>query len=501
METSSLTYFFNQPHQNGFLVFTLGILFILTVYHFLLYFQHKDKLYLLYSGYTFFIILSQLQYLREGFLFEFLQPISQIAKYPEVYTETYYFIYTFFAFKFLDIKKELPLWYSRCFKGVYVIMIYCVLKLLFYLTTGNYKFVYQGYFYFTIMMTVLGIVMYVPFFKSKSKLKYYMIIGSMVLFATSVSSLLYYLHLKGIGERIEPAYSILYAGFILENILFSLGLGHKQKLILEERNESQTQLIKQYAENEELRKEVQKKLELDIEALNKEAEIKKLEAIKIQYDKELAELTVATLRNQMNPHFIFNSLNSIKRYIIDNDKKEAVFYLNKFSKLIRKILGSTTQIESSLREELEILELYMSIENTRLDNTVNFSISIDEAINPIIIKVPPLITQPFIENAIWHGLALKKTNRQLKVEVLKANKHQVQIDIIDNGIGRVKSKEIKERKIHKRTSVGIKLTEERLQHFAKNYQHKSGVVFTDLYMKNKPAGTKVSIIIPLIAKR
>ena len=498
METSSLTYFFNQPHQNGFLVFTLGILFILTVYHFLLYFQHKDKLYLLYSGYTFFIILSQLQHLREGFLFEFLQPISQIAKYPEVYTEMYYFIYAFFAFKFLEIKKELPLWYSWCFKGLYVIMAYCVLKLLFYVTTGNYKFVYQGYFYFTMMMTVLGIVMYVPFFKSKSVLKYYMISGSMVLFIASISSLLYYLHLIEVGKKVETAYSILYIGFILENIIFSLGLGHKQKLILEERNESQKQLIQQYAENEELRKEVQKKLELDIETLNKQTELKMLEAVKMQYDKELAELKVATLRNQMNPHFIFNSLNSIKRYIIDNDKKEAVFYLNKFSKLIRKILASTIDTESSLQEELEILELYMSIENTRLDNTVDFSLSVDEALNLRMIKVPPLITQPFIENAIWHGLALKKGNRKLTVQVFKVNENQVQIDIVDNGIGRVRSREIKEKKIHQRSSVGIKLTEERLQHFAKNCKSKSTIVFTDLYAKNQPAGTKVSLLIPLI---
>ena len=157
-----------------------------------------------------------------------------------------------------------------------------------------------------------------------------------------------------------------------------------------------------------MREKVQKKLELDIETLNKQTELKKLEAIKMQYDKELAELKVATLRNQMNSHFIFNSLNSIKRYIIDNNKVEAVFYLNKFSKLIRKILGSTIDTESSLQEELEILELYMSIENTRLDNTVDFSLSVDEALNLRMIKVPPLITQPFIENAIWHGLALKK---------------------------------------------------------------------------------------------
>ena len=498
METSSLTYFFNQPHQNGFLVFTLGILFILTVYHFILYFQHKDKLYLLYSGYTFFIFLSQLQWIKEGFLFHFFKPVEEIIRFPEVFTEAYYIIYCYFAFSFLEIKKELPWWYKKCFQWLYVIVAYCTLKLVVFIITGNRMVLYKGYFFFTIMMSALGIVMYIPFFKSKSKLKYYMIIGSMVLFITSVSSLLYYLHLKGIGERVESAYSILYIGFILENIIFSLGLGHKQKLILEERNKSQKQLIKQYAENEQLREKVQKKLELDIEALNKQTELKKLEAVKMQYDKELAELKVATLRNQMNPHFIFNSLNSIKRYIIDNDKKEAVFYLNKFSKLIRKILASTIDTESSLQEELEILELYMSIENTRLDNTVDFSLSVDETLNLRMIKVPPLITQPFIENAIWHGLALKKGNRKLTVQVFKVNENQVQIDIVDNGIGRVRSREIKEKKIHQRSSVGIKLTEERLQHFAKNYKSKSTIVFTDLYEKNQPEGTKVSLLIPLI---
>jgi len=498
LKESALTYFLSEPHQNGFLTFTLGVLFILTVYHFLLYFQHKDKLYLLYSGYTFFIILSQLQHLREGFLFEFLQPISEVVKYPEVYTEMYYFIYAFFAFKLLNIKKELPLWYKRCFKWLYVIIIYCVLKLMVFIIIGNWDILKKGYLLFTIAMSILGIVMYIPFFKSKSKLKYYMIIGSMVLFITSVTSLLYYLSLIKQGQSIEAAYSILYIGFIVENIIFSLGLGHKQKLILEERNESQQQLLKQYAENEELREKVQKKLELDVEALSKQAEIKKLETAKIQYDKELAELKVSTLRNQMNPHFIFNSLNSIKRYIIDNDKKEAVFYLNKFSKLIRKILASTIETESSLQEELEILELYMSIENTRLDNTVDFSLSVDESLNLTLIKVPPLITQPFIENAIWHGLALKKGNRKLTVQVLKVNENQVQIDITDNGIGRVKSREIKEKKIHKRTSVGIKLTEERLQHFAKNCKSKSNIIFTDLYTQNKPTGTRVSILIPLV---
>ncbi|MCB0447108.1 MAG: histidine kinase, partial [Gelidibacter sp.] len=199
----------------------------------------------------------------------------------------------------------------------------------------------------------------------------------------------------------------------------------------------------------------------------------------------------------MNPHFIFNSLNSIKRYIIDSEKEHAVFYLNKFSKLIRKILASTMEKESSLAEELETMKLYVNIENIRFNNTINFELNVDDTLNLSSIKLPSLITQPFIENAIWHGLSLKENNRTLMLNVQKINENQLKIDIIDNGIGRDKSAEIKKKKLLKRTSIGIKLSEERLKHFSENYKSASDIQFTDLYDKNTPIGTKVTLLIPL----
>ncbi|MCB0463785.1 MAG: histidine kinase, partial [Flavobacteriaceae bacterium] len=284
---------------------------------------------------------------------------------------------------------------------------------------------------------------------------------------------------------------------ILENVLFSLGLGHKQKLILQERDIAKNKLINQLKENEELRKKVQKQLEQDVEALNKQAQIERLESIKIKYDKELAELKVSALRSQMNPHFIFNSLNSIKRYIIDNEKENAVFYLNKFSKLIRKILASTIEKESTLEEEIETIKLYVNIENIRFNNTIDFELNIDETLNTNSIKIPSLITQPFIENAIWHGLSLKKDNKKLTLNIQKLNESQLQIDIIDNGIGRQKSTEIKKKKLLQRNSVGISLSEERLEHFSKDYNSSSDIFITDLYDNKTPIGTKVTLLIPL----
>ncbi|MDG5491216.1 sensor histidine kinase [Psychroserpens sp. SPM9] len=497
MEEGLTSYFFNYPFQNGFLTFTIGILFILSVFHFLLYFQHKDKLYLLYSGYTFFIIFSQLHHFTEGFIYELFLPIQKVTQYPMVATELYFVIYVLFTFKFLDIKTELPKWHKWSFKVLYAIIVYCLIVVFIYVFKGNIEILLEGYFYFTIPMTLFGLVLYIPFFKSESPLKYYVIIGSLILFITSVWSILYYFKLQNNEQSIEPSYSILYIGFILENVLFSLGLGHKQKLILDDRNSSKNQLIKQLKENDELRKKIQAQLEQDVKQLSKQAEIEKLEAIKMKYDKELAELKVSALRSQMNPHFIFNSLNAIKRYIIDNEKENAVFYLNKFSKLIRKILASTTEKETSLDEELETMQLYVNIENIRFNNSIDFKIDIDDTLNLSAIKLPSLITQPFIENAIWHGLSLKEDNRKLHLNIQKSNENQLKIDIVDNGIGRQKSTEIKNKKLLKRTSLGVKLSEERLKHFSENYENSSNIYFTDLYDKNVPIGTKVTLLIPL----
>ena len=497
MEQDLTHYFFNYPFQNGFLTFTIGILFILTVFHFLLYFQHKDKLYLLYSCYTFFIIFSQLHHFTEGFLYELFSPIQNLPLFSIIATEGYFIIYVIFAVKLLDLKTQLPNWHKWCFRALYVISTFCVIVLISYLFSGNKNILLEGYFIFTIPMTVLGLILYIPFFKVKSSLKYYIIIGSFLLLLSSHTSLFYYLELIAKGLSIEPAYSILYIGFILENALFSLGLGHKQKLILDERDSSKSKLINQLKENEILKNKIQEQLEREVNTLNKQAEIEKLETIKMKYDKEFAELKVSALRSQMNPHFIFNSLNSIKRYIIDNEKENAVFYLNKFSKLIRKILASTMQKETSLEEEIETMKLYVYIENIRFNNSIDFTLNIDDTLNLSAIKLPSLITQPFIENAIWHGLSLKKEHRKLTFSVQKLNATQLQIQITDNGIGRKKSTEIKKNKLLKRTSYGIKLSEERLQHFSESYTSSYNISFVDLYENNIPTGTEVMLIIPL----
>ncbi|WP_412561830.1 tetratricopeptide repeat protein [Winogradskyella sp. MIT101101] len=217
----------------------------------------------------------------------------------------------------------------------------------------------------------------------------------------------------------------------------------------------------------------------------------------LEQDKQILTLEQDMLRSQMNPHFIFNSLNSIKLYIINNEKENAVYYLNKFSKLIRKILIASKEKETTLHDELETMKLYMNIENIRFDNEIDFNINVDESINTEVTKVPSLILQPFLENALWHGLSSKHDNKKIDLNVFKNSSDYITVEIIDNGIGRIASKRIKDNKKLKRKSVGIDITKARLANFSKAFQNSYTLDIDDLYESNTPSGTRVTLNIPV----
>ena len=217
------------------------------------------------------------------------------------------------------------------------------------------------------------------------------------------------------------------------------------------------------------------------------------------YEKKAISLEQNMLRSQMNPHFLFNSLNSIKLYIINNDKKNAVHYLNKFSKLVRRILDGSTLKETTLAEELETVELYLNIENIRFSEGINYSITLENGIDPNRVKIPSLVLQPFLENAIWHGLSAKEGEKNLWVNIAKKDDAHILISITDNGLGRAASKKIKENRILKRKSVGIDITKERLANFAQDYQYGFDIEIIDLFDEvGNAKGTKVALEIPTI---
>lgn len=199
---------------------------------------------------------------------------------------------------------------------------------------------------------------------------------------------------------------------------------------------------------------------------------------------KISETELKALRAQMNPHFIFNSLNSIADYIHKNDPKSADYYLAKFAKLMRGILENSEEKEIPLSEEIKTLELYLQLEAARLKNKFTYEIIIEEGIHPDITMVPPLILQPFVENSIWHGLSKKEGNGQLLVKITKAG-NLLSLKIEDDGIGR------KNTESHTK-SYGMKLTQERIALFDKLKNPGVDVLVTDL-----EKGTRVEIKLPL----
>ncbi len=215
--------------------------------------------------------------------------------------------------------------------------------------------------------------------------------------------------------------------------------------------------------------------------------------LRSDYEIRLNELENSALRTQMNPHFIFNSLNTINSFINSNERERAHQYISKFSKLIRLILDHSREKKITLSNELEVVDLYVQLERIRFDNKFAYKLDIAESIETDNIEVPPLIIQPFIENAILHGLLPLGSGGVLQIEVSKVEQHLL-LSISDNGIGREKAREQRLPVKAKHKSHGLEITSKRIELFNSEHQFEGKVVIVDL--KNdagQPAGTRVEI--------
>jgi hypothetical protein len=213
----------------------------------------------------------------------------------------------------------------------------------------------------------------------------------------------------------------------------------------------------------------------------------------IESNKKAAEYKLMALRSVMNPHFLFNSLNSIQYFITKNDREQALTYLAMFAKLIRSILNSSIANYNSLLEEIEILRLYVNLESLRFMNKFKTEFEIDAALRNEEVLIPSLLLQPYIENAIIHGLFHKKGKEGiLKITFRKMGKKVLCI-VEDNGIGRANALEIKQgNNLHK--SIGMLVTKERIDLI--NNDDQVSVVITDLFdIENQPSGTKVEVLV------
>jgi ligand-binding sensor domain-containing protein len=214
---------------------------------------------------------------------------------------------------------------------------------------------------------------------------------------------------------------------------------------------------------------------------------------------EMSKIELKALRSQMNPHFIFNSLNAIQHYIFNTKSDEAIKYLNKFARLVRIILSNSEKQTVTVGEDLDALKLYLELEQMRFEGKFDYEVVVDQSVDPDYDIMPPLLMQPYVENAILHGLNPKPGKGKLNIRLHSENNFLI-CTITDNGIGREGAAEIRRTMpLKNHQSFGMKITEDRLRILNAINNSQLSVTITDLRDENgRPAGTQVELFVPLV---
>jgi LytS/YehU family sensor histidine kinase len=220
--------------------------------------------------------------------------------------------------------------------------------------------------------------------------------------------------------------------------------------------------------------------------------------VELGYRNRMQSLEQASLNSSMNRHFIFNSLNAIQFYINREDKRAANKYLSSFAKLIRKNLDSTASAWVSLQDELDRLELYLSLEHMRFKDKFRFAIEVEKGLDASTVKVPAMMLQPFVENSIWHGILPKEESGKVEVKVDRLE-GRLRIRIEDDGIGIDQSRALKNGSLPDHESKGMDITHHRLR----LYGEMTGTAFdvvgpVQIEENGSILGTRIDLFIPLV---
>ena len=503
----NLTDFFKESNQNGFGFFVVSVLFYLFVFFLIQFFQHKKRFYLFYCLYALVTGVTLMKYVEGAFFSDFFHSPSGRGFVAWVHYPTQLFASMLFSFFVLDIMQlknghpKFVKWAYRAYLGV--APIYLTLWAVQLMNRRSYLIDYFHGFFFLPMSLVIFIWGFYLIIKQKRIIKGYILSGMSVLFVSYLIITLF--SFEKTSANSETLY-IFYLGVLVESLLFALAIGLEQKMVYKEKARVQRKYIDQLEENQVIKESINRTLsdellqtKAEIEGLSSEAQKERTEKLTIKMENKFAQLRLDALRSQMNPHFIFNALNSIKSYLIENNQEKAIYYLGRFSKLIRGILESSRKDLVTLEEEMNIIKMYVEIESDRFKNNIEYMVHIDKELSVDHILIPSLLLQPFVENAIWHGLTTRKGKKRLEIGVQQSESaDHLQITIEDNGIGRQASQLRNYQNPLKSQSLGLSIIQDRLDFFSKRYKGNFNFIVYDL-KDDKSAmamGTKVVLNLP-----
>ncbi|TDB58668.1 histidine kinase [Arundinibacter roseus] len=338
--------------------------------------------------------------------------------------------------------------------------------------------------------------------KNRSPLLPYFLIGNVFFISGVVISTLGSLFLlpPAFTEHLFPI-NYFQLGVIGEIMCFSFALGYNVRLLERERTKNQRAYINQLHVNQEItensNRELQEKLSertREVMAMSEAYQAEKEAFLRSEFEFQLGEMEMQALRAQMNPHFIFNSLNTIRYFVLNNENEKASDYLGKFSRLLRMVLQNSRENTISLSEELEALRLYLDIESRRFGDSFRYEILVPADMDTDGILVPPLLLQPFAENAIWHGLLHSDEPKKLLSVRISEEPDYCLFVIEDNGIGREKAREMNSRSAQVKKSFGMQITNKRVELFNKNFSSQIRISVRDVVRPDgEIGGTSVEI--------
>ncbi len=489
--------------------FFLGSFVAFMIYPINLFFTTKKSYYLFYVLHILAVIISLTLRTEIDLQFDFF-----FSYWPRISFGLYHVcalfsipFYILFINNILELKKER----LAIYKLVRVIFWLCigviVIASILSIFRGKYYLSHDIVFVGKILAMTAGIVFFIALVWS-GKLASYIAYGTLFLvLGALITNVLRIYHISSL-EMVEAPilkWNLFYvhAGIFMEFIFFSLALSYKYRQISIEKETALKNWIDQLEKTKQIQENYKTELEKEVKTqtekiINYRKRIEHQEQIRVreEFNKKIVDLELKVLRSQMNPHFMFNSLNSIKLLMQNKEEEKAIHYLNKFSKLLRSILNVSNKSLHSLEDEIEICTLYLDIESIRFSDKFEYYFDMDPSIDSSFVQIPSLLLQPYLENAIWHGLLHKEGHRHLIITIRNRRKY-VEVSIRDNGIGRKKALEIKAKRKQNHKSIGMQIGQDRVELYNSRNEQKLSIVIKDHYTPSGDSlGTELILKLP-----
>lgn len=438
------------------------IFFILFLYYnSTQYFILREKVFLWYCFYIFMSLLFYLVYNKlifPQFLSSYHTAVSNWLICQKLLTPLNYLVYYQFVHLFLNIRDTSKL-LNRLFRLLMIIDgLFFLIQAIMFFTGYEQEAIYYRETAQPISWVIV-VILYFLMFRHIKLLYVFMYTGSFFLFVFTVA----FFSLETEFDLLYPLVPIdLWAtGVCLEMLVFSFGLAYKTDMIYQENERNQQEIIHLLREKSEIQQNQNEQIEQQLTLKSLEIEAQKKRELSIQFEKQMSDLRMRTLSAQMNPHFLFNSLNSLKLLALKGNLEQVEAQFDNLADLMRIVLNHTRQKEISLKDELDAIKLYVEIENKRFQQKFYYRVEVEQSTDLDKIQIPPMLIQPFVENAIWHGLMpLRNRSRRLIIQIENQNENTVKVIIEDNGVGRNYKNERIKSKLH--SSKGIKMIQERI---------------------------------------